>query len=410
MPDMCSARFIVSSLTAAALALTASLALAQAQPQATPRPQPRALFLVQPFDGAPLSVSALDVAGNGEILLTALPAEGSSADPGIRVARFDAAGRKLWERNPAPRSEFVSTALARAAGADHTLVLHDETPKDQSQLVLVRLDGKGQTLWRRELGPGAASDLAVDGDAGALISGSVPREKTGGIDALVMRVTADGAPVWRRRFSGERKDSGNSADLLRLAGQTILVGGLADILYDKPDETVVASRGMAMRLQQDGQPAWRQFFGEDPSLSMVGGLAVGALGDAYVLALTETPATSAQFVELVRLRADGGIGWRRPLAGPASQEINDMTVLPDGSLALVGSELQSQDQRAAILLLLDSEGIERTRVNYRGYKMRRALMVKPHPAGGFAILFEGPAGSGFDVTNYLGRVDAQGRF
>jgi hypothetical protein len=406
MADMRAARFITPSLSAAAVALAASLVLAQAQPPA----QPRQLFLVQPFEGAPLAISALDVAGNGEILLTALPAEGSTADPGIRVARFDAAGRKLWERNTAPRSEFVSTAIARAAGVDHTLVLFDETPKDQSQLALVRLDGKGQTVWRRELGPGAASDLAIDGDAGALVSGSVPREKAGGIDALVMRVTADGAPVWRRRFQGERKESGNSADLLRLNGQTMLVGGLTDIVYDKPDQTVVASRGMAIRLQPDGQAAWRQVFGEESSLSMVGGLAAGAFGDAYVLALTETPATSTQFVELVRLRADGSIAWRRPLAGPATQEINDMTVLPDGSLALVGSELQSQDQRAAILILLDGEGIERGRVNYRGYKMRRALIIKPHPAGGFAILFEGPAGSGFDTTNYLARVDAQGRF
>ena len=30
--------------------------------------------------------------------------------------------------------------------------------------------------------------------------------------------------------------------------------------------------------------------------------------------------------------------------------------------------------------------------------------------GGFVILFEGPAGSGFDTTSYLARVDAQGRF
>jgi hypothetical protein len=386
----------------AALLLTSALAAAQ-----TP---PRAQFLIQPFEGAPLAVSALDVAASGEIVLTALPAEGSNADPGIRVARFDAAGRKLWERNPAPRSELVSTAIARAAGPDHTLVLHDETPKEQPQLALVRLDGKGQILWRRELGPGAASDLAVDGTAGALISGSVPREKTDEIDALVMRVSADGAPVWRRRFSGERKESGNSAELLRLYGQTIMVGGLADIVYDKPDETPLASRGMAMKLQPDGQAAWRQFFGDGSGLSMVGGLALSPLGDAFVLALTETPATGAQFVELARVRSDGSVAWRRPLAGPASQEINDMTLLPNGNLVLVGSEGQSQDQRAAILIVLDGEGIERARVNYRGYKMRRALMVKPHPAGGFAILFEGPAGSGFDTTNYLGRVDEQGRF
>ncbi len=372
--------------------------------------QPKGLFLIQPFDGAPLSVSSLDVAANGDIVLAALPPEGSTADPGMRVARFDASGRRLWERNPAPKSEFVSTVIARAVGPDHTFAVFDETPKEQSQLALVRLDGKGQTLWRRELGPGAVSDLAVDGEAGAVVSGSVARDKTGEIEALVMRVSADGAPGWRRRLSGERKAGGNSADLLRLAPQAVtLVGGLADIAYDK-DDTVLASRGVAIKLQADGQPVWRHFFGDGNTLTMVGGMAANSLGDAYVLALTETTANAGQFVELVRIRSDGSIAWRRPLAGPASQEINDMVILPNGGLALAGSEPQSQDLRAAILILLDGEGIERARVNYRGYKMRRALMLKAHPMGGFAILFEGPAGSGFDTTNYLARVDAQGRF
>lgn len=394
----------VIGLAAAAWVLAAANGAAQTQP--------RGLFLVQPFEGPALSVTSLDVAASGEIVLAALPPEGSKADPGMRVARFDAAGRKLWERNPAPRSEFVLGVIARAAGADHTLVLHDETPKEQSQLALLRLDGKGQTLWRRELGPGAASDLAVDGDAGALVSGSAVREKTGEIDALVMRVTADGSPTWRRRFSGERKDGGNSADILRLGGQgSAVFAGLADIAYDKKDNSVSASRGVAMKLQPDGQPVWRQFFGEGNGLSMVGAMAVGAAaGDTYLLALTETAASGGQFTELVRVRSDGSIAWRRPLAGPATQEINDMVLLPDGNLALVGSEPQSQDLRAAILILLDGEGLERARVNYRGYKMRRATMLKPHPAGGFVILFEGPAGSGFDTTSYLARVDAQGRF
>ncbi len=386
-----------------ALWLAAGTAVAQQAP-------PRGLFLIQPFDGAPLTITSLDVAASGEIVLAAVPGEGASEDLGVRVVRLDAAGRRLWERNPAAKAEFVTTVIARAAGADHTLVAHDETPKEQAQLAMVRLDGKGQTLWRRELGPGTVSDLAVDGHFGAVVSGSVAREKTGEIETLVMRVTGEGAPVWRRRFAGERKDGSNSGELLRLTQNGALVGGLADIVHDK-DDTVLSSRGMAMRLQADGQPLWRHFFGDGNSLAMVAGMAVGPMGDAYVLALSELPSGGGQFVELVRIRADGSIAWRRPLAGPTDQEINDLVALPDGNgLALAGSEPQGQDLRAAVLIFLDGEGIERARVNYRGYKMRRALMVHPHPAGGFVMLFEGPAGSGFDSTNYLARVDAQGRF
>ena len=67
------------------------------------------------------------------------------------------------------------------------------------------------------------------------------------------------------------------------------------------------------------------------------------------------------------------------------------------------------DSRAAVLIQLDRDGVERQRVNYRGYKMRRALAVRPYPTGGYAVLFEG-AGSATDSTLYLARVDASGRF
>ncbi|MGE3905061.1 MAG: hypothetical protein AB7F36_03840 [Reyranellaceae bacterium] len=366
-------------------------------------------FLLQPFEGIDMNVTSLDVATGGDIVLAALLANGPHLDPGVRIVRYDAAGRRLWERNPAPRAELTSTAIARATGVDGTLVLLDETPKEQPQLTLLRLNGAGNVLWRRELGPGAASDLLVGPDGGAVVSGSVGRERSGGIEALVMAVSSDGLPVWRRRFSGDAEDGGNSADMLRMAdGNAPLVGGLADIAYDDRS-AVVAARGTAMKLRPDGQPAWRLFFGDGQSLTMVGGVAPGPIGDAYVLTVTEA-AGASQFLELVRLRTDGSIAWRRPIAGPADQEINDMVALPGGGIAMVGSEAQGEGARSAILVLLDGEGIERARVNYRGYKMRRALMLRRHPAGGFVILFEGPERADDDATTWLGRVDAEGRF
>ena len=399
---------LAAVLAGIALSLIGTLAWGQSPAKPAAR-ETTALkgFLIQPFESLDLAVTSLEVAPNGHILLGALSPDGPHLDPGLRIARFDAAGKRLWERNPSPNAELVTTVIARAA-AGGTLVLHDETPKELPQLTLVKLDAGGATLWRRELGPGAASDLLVDADGSAVVSGSVAREKSGGIEALVMRVSPEGLPVWRRRFGGETADGGNSADMLRLTGNAPLVGGLADIVYDE-DDLVLASRGSAMKLRPDGQPAWRLFFGDGKTLTMVGGLAPGPVGDAYVLTLTEAAAASP-FFELVRLRADGSVAWRRPLAGPADQEINDIVALPDGGLALAGSEPHGSDARVAVLILLDGEGIERARVNYRGYKMQRSLMLRRHPAGGFVLLFEGLAGSNADAVNYLARVDDEGRF
>ena len=86
-----------------------------------------------------------------------------------------------------------------------------------------------------------------------------------------------------------------------------------------------------------------------------------------------------------------------------------MVTLADGRIVMVGSE-PAGDKRSAIFIEIDGEGVERQRVSYRGYKLARAISVRAHPLGGYAILFEGPAGSGFDFTAYLALTDATGRF
>ncbi len=326
------------------------------------------------------------------------------------VARFDGAGRKLWERSPAARADLVSTMVARAAPGGDTVVLYDESPTEQPQLVLLRLAVTGKELWRRQLGPGAPSDLLVEADGTVVVSGSARHEKSSAFDALVLRVKPDGKIAWRRQVPGERPDGGNTADLLRFAGNSqsgngYIAGGLADIAY-ADNATVNASRGLLVKLNSNGEVAWRRSFGTGSTLTMVSGIASSA-ADIFVVTLTES-SNGGQFFELSRVAADGTVAWTRPLPGPPDQEINDIAPASNGGLVLAGSEADG-NSRAAVLIQLDHDGVERQRVNYRGYKMRRALMVRPYPTGGFALLFEG-SGSTVDSTLYLARVDPSGRF
>jgi hypothetical protein len=381
-------------------------ALAQAQRSSLGR------FLAPVFDDdATYAPSSLDVGEDGHIVVAAtVPGDLDTVSAAL-VARFDGTGRKLWERSPAAAVDLVSAMIARTAPGGDTMVLHDEAPNDQPQLVLLRLATSGKELWRRPLGPGAASDLLVERDGTALVSGSVRRDKDKGFDALVMRITPGGKVAWRRQIPGDKRDGGNTADLLRAAvhgqpGGPYVVGGLADIAY-ADNNTVQSSRGLLARLGGDGTIQWQRHFGGDDGLTMVSGLVGTASGDTYALSLTES-AGGGQFLQLSRVRPDGQLAWTRPLSGPPDQEVNDIARAPAGGLVLAGSEADG-DSRTAVLVLLDGEGIERARINYRGYRMRRALMVRPYPTGGYAVLFEG-AGPSRDGTLYLARVDASGRF
>lgn len=364
-------------------------------------------FLMPVFDDSQVYVpTSLDVGEDGHIVVAATVPGGSYTVAAALVARFDGTGQKRWERSPAGRADLVSTMLARTAPRGDTMVLHDESPGDQPQLVLLRLDAAGKELWRRPLGAGAPSDLLVEPDGAVIVSGSAKREKSNSFDALVLRITPEGKTIWRRQVPGEKADGGNTADLLRSAGGgQYIAGGLADITYGD-NATVNASRGLLVKLGSDGQIAWRRSFGNGSTLTMVSGLAISG-GETFVVTLTESTG-GGQFFELSRVKADGTPLWTRPLPGPVDQEINEIAPGPDGGLVLAGSEANGET-RSAVLILLDRDGVERSRVNYRGYKMRRAVMVRPYPTGGFAVLFEG-AGSSNDNTLYLARVDASGRF
>ncbi|MEO8559715.1 MAG: PQQ-binding-like beta-propeller repeat protein [Rhodospirillales bacterium] len=376
-------------------------ALAQSQRTAVGR------FLTSVFDdNRPYVPTSLDVGEDGHIVIAATVSGGPYTVSAALVARFDGTGKKLWERSPAARADLVSTMIARTAPHGDTMVLFDDSPTEQPQLVLLRLAVTGKELWRRQLGPGAPSDLLVEPDGAAIVSGSARRDKGSAFDALVLRVAPDGKVAWRRQVPGEKADSGNTADLVRGAGGgQYIAGGLTDIAY-ADNSTVNASRGLLVKLGSDGQIAWRRSFGSGNTLTMVSGLAASG-ADMFVVTLTESSG-GGQFFELSRVAANGTVAWTRPLAGPPDQEINDIAPAPNGGLVLAGSE-PNGDSRAAVLILLDRDGIERQRVNYRGYKMRRALMARPYPTAGFAVLFEG-AGSSSDATLYLARVDASGRF
>ncbi len=397
-------------LTLACALLAAQSSFGQAQRSSIGR------FLTPVFDEeSTYTPSSLDVGEDGHIVVAAtVPGDLYTVATAL-VARFDGAGRKLWERSPTSRADLVSTMIARAAPGGDTMVLHDETPDDQPQLVLLRLAVTGKELWRRQLGAGAPSDLLVERDGAAIVSGSARRDKDKGkgkgFDALVMRVTPEGKVAWRRQIPGTRQDGGNTADLVRAAvtgqpGGPYLVGGLADISF-ADSNAVESSRGLLAKLGSDGKILWQRSLGDEAGLTMVSGLVGMGAGDSYALSLSEGSG-GAQFLQLSRIRPDGQVSWTRPLPGPADQEINDIARAPNGWLVLAGSEADG-DGRVAVLVMLDGDGVERARVNYRGYKMRRTLMVRPYPTGGYAVLFEG-AGSSSVGTLYLARVDAAGRF
>lgn len=138
------------------------------------------------------------------------------------IARFDAAGNRLWTRLLGGSGDEVARHVAIGSGGDvfvagstTSSVLDNQAGAGGSDTFLVKYDNLGNRVWTRLLG-GAGDevvrDLKIDGSGNIYIIGSTTssvldnQTAAGGSDAFLAKYDANGNRVWARVFGGAGDD------------------------------------------------------------------------------------------------------------------------------------------------------------------------------------------------------------
>lgn len=209
------------------------------------------------------SLGNLAFATNGDIVLTTTafgdvdlgdgPLVGDDGDPVL--VRLSAAGQVQWARRVVGtgRSEYEYFPRLVAPAADDRVwlvaTLYNTSidlgggPLNSAgwgDLLLAQLDEHGEHVWSRRLGDAGHQvprAVAAVADGGLLITGAlegtlqlgdVTLASAGMSDVFVLRLDADGAAVWGRRY-GDKYDQGGSAVTIDAAGIT-LAGSFASTI------------------------------------------------------------------------------------------------------------------------------------------------------------------------------------
>jgi hypothetical protein len=237
------------------------------------------------------------------------------------IAKLEPSGAVVWESGYGP-GFLEGGAVASDGGI--LGVGADFGPGRDLANVVVRVDGDGALMWRRELGdPNAAFFAAVSIDGGWVVASSAFY-----IDSRLTRLDDDGAVVWASEHGDFR---GSPGALAQLSDGGICAGGF------QGDQAIV------IRADANGAPVWQRIFeGPRDDDTWVESVAAGPDGACVAAGLLRIDGVAGWDVAL--LDAAGGVVWHRDLKEwlapaepfPYSLETDQVVTVP-GGFALGGT-------------------------------------------------------------------------
>ncbi len=267
------------------------------------------------------------------------------------VIRLDDAGNVLWQQTYGGTQHNHAFAIQETS--DLGFIVVGETTSfgaGNRDAWVVRLDANGNVLWQTVYGRSGwdiARGVAETTDGGFVFVGYTSSSGAGNWDVWAVKVDAGGGIVWQRTFGGAAADLGWAVQAtddggVILAGETGSFGGGADF--------------WVVKLAANGAVDWQKRYG---GAGVDIARALARTGDGGYLVAGETGSFGAggRDIWLLRLTAAGGIAWQRSYGGPGD-EIGFAVREIAGGVALAGSTTSfGAGGGDAWLLRLDAEGL-----------------------------------------------------
>lgn len=232
--------------------------------------EPIAVANGKDFETAP--VACTDGAGGAILVYEYRFATGEHAgDHDIVAQRVDASGKVLWNEGKSPAAVASSRNSERrpvvlSDGAGGAFVAYEwQGEKKDTDVLVQRLDGRGQLLWgegKRPVVAGASTGnerrpvIVPDGQGGIIVLFEWNGEN-GDVDIMAQRISAEGQVLWNEGKQAAEVASTDARER-RVAAIPDGQGGAIAVFEYEP--TAGENKGdvdiMAQRISDEGKPLW----------------------------------------------------------------------------------------------------------------------------------------------------------
>jgi len=250
-----------------------------------------------------------------------------------------------------------------------------------SDIWVVKLDENGNLIWSSVIG-GSKQDegysISPLSDSGYVVAGMTYSDDAlaygnnnhGGGDAWIIKLDADGIPIWQKAFGGIYKDVANvviettdgsivfagyrsygtsgpyKAWIVKLDSEGTIIwekiydqAGISYIKQTEDGGYIVGASSNMMKLDANGNMEWSRYIGALPRY-------VQETGDGGYLVV----ATAYRKHKLVKLDSNGNIEWEEEITSPISSAYSiDQTA--DGGFIIAGT-----NSSEAVIMKIDKNG------------------------------------------------------
>lgn len=269
---------------------------------------------------------AVAPAGGGDVLVAGLYQDSAEARSLGLIARLDGDGRVLWaQAHGGPGEDEIYAIAARPGGgivAAGRTALDSDAPQ---RAWLLFLDDEGGRVAERtyEIGPATALALLPDGDI--VLAGHSAGETP---DGWVARLDGTGEIRWLQPFGGARHDGANA--LAIAPGGDIVVAG----------ETFEGRGGgldaWLLRFSAEGRLRWNRTFGR-AGTDRFNAVSVGTGGGIVAAGDTQHPGTDNFDGWVTVLDGDGRLRAEDVFGGSRDDRVLALAETGDGYVALAGT-------------------------------------------------------------------------
>jgi uncharacterized delta-60 repeat protein len=260
-----------------------------------------------------------------------------------------------------------------------------------------------KVLWDKTFG-GAKAELAravaTLPNGGIIVAGETESKGAGWNDAWIIRLDSDGNRLWDKTFGTAKWDTAEAIATLPDGGVAI-AGNTNSKGAGKSDIWVI-------RLDSDGNIVWDKTFGGGGS-EFSRAIATLPGGGLIVAGSTDSKGAGKSDVWVIRLDANGDMLWDKTFGGAASDTASDITVLPDGGIAVAGNtKSKGAGEDDVWVIRLDADGDTLWDKTVGSANIDIANAIEPVTGGGFTVVGRTSAKAPGKFDALVVRLDAKG--
>ena len=310
-----------------------SIFLSVSSPIATTQAQPPSISQWSITYGGSGAATAVQPTLDGGFIVAGYTLSFGSGLEDIWILKLNVDGQVDWQKTYGGTSSDSAWDIQQASDGSYIVVGQTNSFGTGGDAWILKLNSDGSIVWQKTYGGSGAEgakSVQITSDGGYIVAGQTSSFSSGFSDTWVLKLNSDGSIAWQKSYG-----YGGSFEFFDSIKQT------SDGGYIAVGHTSAGSGGiqaLVIKLTDDGSVVWQKMYTGAPAYQYNLPYAVQQTSDdGYIIAGKTTAFGTGGDAWILKLNSDGSIAWQKTYGGDSYDTAQDIRLTGDGGYVVAGS-------------------------------------------------------------------------